>query len=103
MENGSGQFKRRTKFCRVGKISIVCNGHSPFLMVHFDRLAVIPVCSTGRSITCMCNGHCAFGKGRKCIPAEYFTHQADILMGYKQAVVIYNDSAAFLSSVLQGI
>ena len=72
-------------------------------MIYLNGLAVIAAGSSGCPVSCMCDRHCTLREGRNRIPGKHFTYKAKIFMRYKQAIIIYNNSAAFLTPVLQGI
>ena len=62
VENSTRQFKFIAKFCRIGKISVVCQSHSALLVVYFNRLAVISVGSSRCAVACMGYRHPTFRK-----------------------------------------
>ena len=43
VENRAGKFQFAPQLCRIGQIAVMRDRHASFLMVHFDRLAVVPV------------------------------------------------------------
>ena len=44
--------------------------------------------------------HIALSKSVKTLGSEHIVHKSGVLVGVENAVIIYNDAAAFLSSVL---
>ena len=53
MKDSAGQLQTVTKLRGVAEVAVVSDGHPPLLVIHFNRLAVIPVVSTCRSVSHM--------------------------------------------------
>ena len=79
----------------------MCKCHAAFLVINLDGLAVASVCTAGCAVSCVCYGHCGIRKGIKYVFAENFADKAHIFVGCENAVIVYNDTAAFLTSVLK--
>ena len=75
----------------------------PFLVIDFNRLAIVAVCTAGCSIAGMTDSHGSLWKGVKDAAAENFTDKTDVLMRSEHSIVVDHDAAALLSAMLQGI
>jgi hypothetical protein len=75
----------------------------PFLVIHFNRLAIIAVCAAGGAIPGMPDSHGSLWERMKDITAEYFPDEANIFMGGEHPIIVDHDAAAFLTPVLKGI
>jgi putative intracellular protease/amidase len=84
-------------------VAVMRQRHMSFLMIDFNRLAIIAVCTAGCAIPCMTDSHGSLWKGVKDTAAENITDQTCVFMGSKHPVVVDHDTAAFLSAMLQGI
>jgi hypothetical protein len=78
-------------------------GHMAFLVIDFDGLAVIAVCSTGGTVAGMPDGHGSLWQRIQDTAAEYLTDETDVFMGNKHTVIVNHDAAAFLAPMLQRI
>ena len=100
VENGAGKFQFGTQFCGVGKIAVVRERHPPFLVVDDDRLAVAPAGRAGRAVARMRHRHSPFRERRKDRLGEHLAYKPQILVRREQPIVVDDDAAAFLPSVL---
>ena len=103
MKNCSVKFQFITQLGRITEISVMCQRHMTFLMIDFNRLAVAAVGASGCSVSYMTHRHFALGQMGKAFGCKHLADQSQILLRYKNAVIVYHYAAAFLSAMLQGI
>jgi hypothetical protein len=73
------------------------------LMIHFNGLAVAPVCRAGRSVSGVRHGNAASWQPGESIPGEDLAHKSKVFVRVEETILIDDDAAALLASVLQGI
>ena len=74
--------------------------HSSFIMIYQNRLGIKTCICSGRAVTHMTYRHIALSKSVKSLGSEHIVHKTGVLVGVENAVIVHNDAAAFLSSVL---
>ena len=72
-------------------------------MVDYNGLAVRPVGCAGGAVAHMGNGHGSRRKFFHHIPGEHLANLPQISVGGEHSIIVYNDAAALLPPVLQGV
>ena len=103
MENSAVHFQRGSQLRCIGEIAIMRQCHMSFLMIDFNRLAIIAVCTAGCAVPGMADRHGSLWEGVKDTAAENITDQTGVFMGSEHPIVVDHDPTAFLSAMLQGI
>ena len=103
MKNRAIHLQCGAKLRSVGQIAVMCQCHMPFLVIDFNRLAIIAVCTAGGAVAGMPDCHRSFRERMKDIAAEYFPDETNVLMGSEHAIIVDNNTAAFLAPMLKGI
>ena len=102
MENGAIHLQLLPELQGVYEISVVGKSHSSFDMIYDYGLGVGSVVAARRSVSDVSHGHISLSKAFYDGLCEHVVHKTDVLMGRKKPVVVYNNTAAFLSPVLKG-
>ena len=103
VKDRAGQLQCRAQSSGVGKIAVVRERHPALLVVDLDRLTVCAVRAARRAVARVRNCHRRFRKRSERLFRKHFGHQSDVLMRYKHTIVVYDNAAAFLPAMLQGI
>ena len=101
VENRPRQFQFAAELGGVAEITVVGEGHAPFLMVDLNGLAVAPVGGPGGAIAGVAHRHGPLRKPLQNIPAKHLAHQPKILVGRKDTIVVDHNAAALLPPVLE--
>ena len=78
-------------------------GHAALVVVHQDGLDVPLVVAAGGAVAHMGNGHGSRRKFFHHIPGEHLANLPQISVGGEHPIIVYNDAAALLPPVLQGV
>ena len=103
MEDSTGKLKRTPKGQSVAQVAIVGNRQLALQMIYLNGLAVAHSHAAGGTIADMTDGDLPIRKILHFLMGKDFIDKADSMVGGEHAVVIDNDAAAFLTTVLQGI
>ena len=74
--------------------------HSSFIMIYQNRLGIKTGICSGRAVTHMTYRHIAMSQSVKAFGSEHIVHKTRVLIRVENAVIVHDDAAAFLSSVL---
>ena len=102
MENRAAQLQLLPQLGGVDQVAVMAQRHGALHVVDHDGLGVHPGGGAGSAVAHMAHGHVAQAQLRHFVRGEHVVHQAVVLMGGEQAVVVHHDAAAFLAPVLQG-
>ena len=103
MEDCAGQLQFAAELGGVTEVPVVRQRHFPLLMIDLNRLAVSAAGTAGRAVAHMADGHIPLRQTRKRIGRKDFADQPDVLMRGKNTIVVDDNAAALLPTVLQGI
>ena len=70
-------------------------------MIYHDRLGVYPVRRTRGSVTNVSYRHVSVAERSKPVGSEHVVYKSRILIKIKKTVVVYDNSACFLTPMLQ--
>ena len=93
-------LKLVAKLISIYKVAVVSKRHSSFIVIYEDRLSIKAGIGSGRAVTHMTYRHIALSQSVKAFGSEHIVHKTGVLVGIENAVIVHNDAAAFLSSVL---
>ena len=100
MENRAAELKLFSQLIGVNKVAVVGKSHVTLDVINNYRLSVEPVACSRRAVSCVGYRHIALAETRKRLSVQNLADKADILISVKNSVIVDNDSAAFLTSVL---
>ena len=93
MEDRAFQLKFRAQFKRIDQVAVVGKGHSAFYVIDHYGLGVVPVCRACGAVADVAYSHVAGAELLEYFRGKDVVHQAEILVGIEQSVVVDNYAA----------
>ena len=103
MEDRAFKLKVTAQLIGICEIAVVSKSHSAVDVIDNNRLCVVPCRATRSSVANVTDGDIALTELCHMLRCENIVDKSRILICGKKSVVIYNNAAGFLSSVLEGI
>ena len=103
MENGTGELQRAAQRQCVAQVAIMGNSQLAFQMIDLHGLAVAHGHAAGGTIADVTDGDLTIGKILHLLMGKNFIDKTDAMVGSEHTIVVDDDTAALLPTVLQGI
>ena len=103
VEDGTAQLQGTAQFKGIAEVTVVCQCQLALHVVDHNGLAVRSVGCAGGAVAHMGNGHGSRRKFFHHIPGEHLANLPQISVGGEHSIIVYNDAAALLPPVLQGV
>ena len=101
MEDRPLKLQLVSEFARIHEVSVMRKRHISFDVIDNDGLRIVSAVRTCRTVAYMTDGNHALAEAVEYLRGEHVVHQSRIFIASKNPVVVYDNTAGFLTAVLE--